>query len=292
MTLDRLQARLKAYQQKTHAPWHIIELDYVIFWILLGISKTPTLHNNLTFKGGTALRKAYFENYRFSEDLDFTASPLLPKGNPLFLSIKESCKTAQASMSSFIEPLKMEVHPLQKGKPHPEGQEAFIIKTQFPWHREPLTTIIIEITFNEEVIAPNITRSIFHPYGEPLTCTLSTYCLEEIIAEKLRAILQNTKKLHEKRWARSRARDYYDIWYILKHKKNELNIQQLPSLLQQKCTLKNVYFKSYEQFFDPDYLEEVEKTWSEWLGLLVSGLPTFQEVIGYLKTELKAICEV
>ncbi len=218
----------------------------MIFWILLGISKTPTLHNNLTFKGGIALRKAYFGDYRFSEDLDFTASPLLPKGNPLFSFIKESCKAAQASMSSFIEPLRMEIHPFQEGRPHPEGQEAFIIKTQFPWHREPLTTTIIEITFNEEVIASNIKKPIFHPYGEPLSFTLNTYCLEEIIAEKLRAILQHAKKLHEKGWTRSRARDYYDIWHILKHKKNELNIHQLPYLLQQKCILKNVHFKNYE----------------------------------------------
>jgi len=49
-----------------------IEKDYVLSWLLFAISKNQTLHNALVFKGGTVLKKAYFEDYRFSEDLDFT----------------------------------------------------------------------------------------------------------------------------------------------------------------------------------------------------------------------------
>lgn len=46
--------------------------DYVLSWLLLGISKNPILSDNLVFKGGTVLKKVYFPDYRFSEDLDFT----------------------------------------------------------------------------------------------------------------------------------------------------------------------------------------------------------------------------
>ena len=49
-----------------------VEKDYVLSWVLYGISKHPQLSEWL-FKGGTALKKCYFETYRFSEDLDFTA---------------------------------------------------------------------------------------------------------------------------------------------------------------------------------------------------------------------------
>jgi predicted nucleotidyltransferase component of viral defense system len=48
-----------------------VEKDYVISWVLYGIS----MHSKLTkwfFKGGTCLKKCYFDTYRFSEDLDFT----------------------------------------------------------------------------------------------------------------------------------------------------------------------------------------------------------------------------
>ncbi len=49
----------------------IIEKDYIISWILIGLSEN-SLKNNLIFKGGTCLKKCFFLDYRFSEDLDFT----------------------------------------------------------------------------------------------------------------------------------------------------------------------------------------------------------------------------
>ncbi|GAI46757.1 unnamed protein product, partial [marine sediment metagenome] len=54
--------------------WEIIEKDYILSWVLAGIAANKKLQNKLVFKGGTALKKCYFGNYRFSEDLDFTAS--------------------------------------------------------------------------------------------------------------------------------------------------------------------------------------------------------------------------
>ena len=50
----------------------VIEKDYVLGWILAGIAATPELRGTWVFKGGTCLRKCYYETYRFSEDLDFT----------------------------------------------------------------------------------------------------------------------------------------------------------------------------------------------------------------------------
>jgi len=48
-----------------------IEKDYVISWVLKGISNSDYLKERLIFKSGTALRKIYFSGYRLSEDLDF-----------------------------------------------------------------------------------------------------------------------------------------------------------------------------------------------------------------------------
>ncbi|TDJ56782.1 MAG: hypothetical protein E2O46_00535 [Ignavibacteria bacterium] len=44
----------------------------MIGWILKGIPDNEFLKNKLRFKGGTALRKIHFPDYRLSEDLDFT----------------------------------------------------------------------------------------------------------------------------------------------------------------------------------------------------------------------------
>jgi len=48
------------------------EKDYILSWILTGISHAEDLRAALAFKGGTVLKKFYFDDYRFSEDLDFT----------------------------------------------------------------------------------------------------------------------------------------------------------------------------------------------------------------------------
>ena len=51
---------------------NVVEKDYILGWILGGIDAQQTLKQSWVFKGGTCLKKCYFETYRFSEDLDFT----------------------------------------------------------------------------------------------------------------------------------------------------------------------------------------------------------------------------
>lgn len=52
-------------------PEKVIELDYCLAWFLIGLYRAE-LGQHLAFKGGTALRRCHFGEYRFSEDLDFT----------------------------------------------------------------------------------------------------------------------------------------------------------------------------------------------------------------------------
>jgi len=54
---------------------HVVEKDYVIGWVLIGLSRNQHLQTQWVFKGGTCLKKCYVETYRFSEDLDFTLTP-------------------------------------------------------------------------------------------------------------------------------------------------------------------------------------------------------------------------
>ena len=54
------------------APMHVIEKDYALSYVLAGIARQPKLSHSLIFKGGTALKKIFFGDYRFSEDLDFS----------------------------------------------------------------------------------------------------------------------------------------------------------------------------------------------------------------------------
>ena len=51
---------------------NVVEKDYLLGWMLAGIAQHPQTRDTWVFKGGTCLKKCYFETYRFSEDLDFT----------------------------------------------------------------------------------------------------------------------------------------------------------------------------------------------------------------------------
>lgn len=69
-SLSLLSNRL-AVRGGRRVPEGVLERDYCLSWILVGLAYSP-LRDRLAFKGGTALKKCYFEDYRFSEDLDFT----------------------------------------------------------------------------------------------------------------------------------------------------------------------------------------------------------------------------
>ncbi|MFA4647786.1 nucleotidyl transferase AbiEii/AbiGii toxin family protein [Pyrococcus kukulkanii] len=55
--------------RKKGVPESTVERDYAQDWLLFGLSKTCL---KMALKGGTGIRKAYIEGYRFSDDLDFT----------------------------------------------------------------------------------------------------------------------------------------------------------------------------------------------------------------------------
>ena len=67
-TIDSL-LRLAARAQPD-TPFWALEKDYALSYLLAGMAQVGTL----VLKGGTALRKFYFSDYRFSEDLYFSVT--------------------------------------------------------------------------------------------------------------------------------------------------------------------------------------------------------------------------
>lgn len=288
MNIIPLRIRLDREKKKNGLTFETVQQDYLLSWILCGLYEHSALKENLIFKGGTALKKCYFGNYRFSEDLDFSVISSIPRKEKLLISIIEACKIAEQKMNEFAE-VRLIIERYEEKDDHPFEQEAFKVRAQFPWHREPLTSAKIEITMEETIIFPPITKKILHPYDEKIDTSIQTYCLEEIVLEKLRAILQKTKKLHEEGRDRSRTRDYYDLWRIFITFESSLYFENFPTLLQKKCDLKKVRFAGAESFFDPVMMETVRRTWKQWLGNLVSDLPDCSLVISELRTKLESL---
>lgn len=280
-----LRARLLESRERIQAPWQVLERDYLLSWVLAGISKVDILHTSLVFKGGTALKKCYFGDYRFSEDLDFTGSPFTPQGESLYVAMQEACSQTAKLLDTYA-PIEISCQRYQERQPHPRGQEAFDIRARFPWHRQPQTTVMVEVTRDEKLIKPPITLPLIHEYGEKLNVMLQVYSLEEIVAEKLRAILQNIQAFEQKGWVRSRARDYYDLWRILSTYKENLDLSNFPEILYQKCQHRGVSFSDSNSFFSPKLLLEVEKTWHQWLEPLLSNLPPYTLVLKELRDQV------
>lgn len=163
--------------------------------------------------------------------------------------------------------------------PHPTGQEAFNIYLKFPWQPTLLCRIKVEVTHDEPVILPVVKKPILHEYEELIDCTVACYPIEEVIAEKLRALLQTHQKLITRGWNRPRARDYYDLWCVLNKYGDSIDSVKVISTLNQKCQHRAVEYQTVEDFFTTELLAEARQHWQPTLRVLVLDLPELERVI-------------
>ncbi|MFQ5790664.1 MAG: nucleotidyl transferase AbiEii/AbiGii toxin family protein [Acidobacteriota bacterium] len=283
-----LHTRILEARKRLGIPWGVLERDYLLSWILAGIGQVNLLCDTLAFKGGTALKKCYFGDYRFSEDLDFSGIGDVATGDTMEHAVREACDVAAKLLDEYA-PITIVCERYTEKEPHPGGQEAFAIRAQLPWQRQPYTRVMIETAVDEKLLKPVTKRKIIHEYGEPLDAQIQVYALEEIVAEKLRAILQHAEKLDERGWRRSRARDYYDLWRVMGAYKNQMDLSGFVSFLGEKCAVRSVGFSSSEDFFPETMLPHIERTWDHWLGPLVPKLPPFETVIAELRPQIASL---
>ena len=287
MVKSAIHSLISQAHKSTRIPWHVIERDYLLSWVLAGISQVPALNDTLVFKGGTALRKCYFDDYRFSEDLDFTGLPAAPRGDNMENSIREACEIVQQRL--LKESVDIVCKRYVEKRPHPGNQEAFKIQARLPWHNYPLTSIKVEISMDEKILRPQQRRKIIHHYDEPFEAEINTYCLEEVVAEKLRAILQNVDRFKTSRWVRPRARDYYDLWHILSTRRDDMDFTDFSSFLRNKCSAKNITFTGAEDFFDDSLLALVGRHWENSLADIVPDPPALKTVLSDLRKQIASL---
>ena len=114
--LKPIRTRLNKLREKTNVELSVYERDYLISFLLLALSQVPSLADNLVFKGGTALRKCYFADYRFSEDLDFSAiEPFVV--DELDAALNQVCATAASTMQQY-EPFEIKWSRVAQSRKH------------------------------------------------------------------------------------------------------------------------------------------------------------------------------
>lgn len=242
----------------------IVEKDYVLGWILNGIYNHSEAQNSWIFKGGTALKKCYFNDYRFSEDLDFSLAEIdyedSSKWRALILDISD-----WVNEHSGIEiPEKFIEIDMYKS---PQGQKMIQASLRFngPLRRKTnLPRIKLDLCPHEKIILKPEKNPIHHPYSDSLKDIIEATCypFDEIFAEKIRALAE-----------RSRARDLYDIIHLYQSRNRIKNKKNLLKILEEKCKHKRILLPTLETIQKhPQYNIII----SEWENMLNHQLPELE----------------
>jgi predicted nucleotidyltransferase component of viral defense system len=280
-----LQSEIRKIAEKEGVPTDTIDKSWVLGHFLAELFRLDWAQQYLVFKGGTCLKKCYFKDYRFSEDLDFTLidSKIIITKN-LLQSVFDSITS---NVGILFSPIKIN---LLKSNNQAVGYETRVgfwganhKRNQPPTPFNKWTTSIkIEIIFYEKLVDAPECRSIYHNFTDNLSLAgvkIPCYSISEIIAEKFRALLQRSY---------SAPRDYYDLWKMLQLKE-EIDWNKIVRIFKQKMEYKGILWNGYEEFFHPTRINSMKLAWKNSLKnhLNDNELPDIETVL----SELKLTCE-
>lgn len=218
--IDKKEIEAKAKEFEIHVA--NVERDYVFGWFLFGIFSVSNLKDTIFLKGGNALRKGYFENTRFSTDLDFgipgdiSEDVLLNEMNKVCDFIQERTKVVFIKENNKVtEKFVAAESPL----PDLRVWEVRVYFRDFYAGTDHFTIkISMDITRFDKVLLPIQSCRLIHPYSDAneLVCMLRCMKLEEIIATKLKCLLQ-----------RQHAPDLFDYVHTIRILGGEINKEEV-----------------------------------------------------------------
>jgi len=241
-----------------------IERDYHLGLILKAIAEEPQLKEGVVFRGGTALRKCYFRDYRFSEDLDFTLlDRQLNNQDKIGNLMKKVCRRTNQDFGTTLELFKVSLAKAEY------GEEAFRAVLHFQGFLGR-GKVKVDLSFTDKIFLEPIFRTIRHDYPDRdkfLEPQLKVFPLEEIIADKQTAIS----------YIRTypRNRDLYDVWYIAKNA--EVDWSKVKDTYLAKCRFREIDPELIRDI-DEDHLKRFGSYWEVQLSHQVANLPDFKEV--------------
>jgi predicted nucleotidyltransferase component of viral defense system len=245
-----------------------IEKDYILSWILFGISNHEQLSKTIVFKGGTVLKKIYFEDYRFSEDLDFTLLNNETENETIFEWFKETFEFIKEEANILFE--------IINDNEHEDGGINFYISYIGPLGGQSSNKKVkVDISRSEQLVFEPVIKSVFTDYSDLEEHTLLCYPLEEILVEKMRSVMQ-----------RMQARDFYDIWYLLEI--HEMDIDFYASEFKAKCESKDLQATDFPKKL-MERLPQYKGRWQSSLKEQIKDLPNFEQVEREVLRQIKKL---
>ena len=237
----------------------IIEKDYVISWILLGLAGSR-LKESFAFKGGTALKKVYFPDYRYSEDLDFTLLGDLEE-KVLIDGFRAVLRELEKSQDLLFE-LKEE-----RIERHINTLTFYVDFVGPLLARLGSRNIKIDFTLIEKLVFSVEEKIIKAPYSDckGLKRKSKTYSLEEVLTEKLCALIGRTE-----------PRDLYDTHSLFNL--GNLKYHEVAEGFRVKAETKKIDSRRLSSIFRQKEAT-IAKLWEIRLAHQVDELPDLEEVI-------------
>ena len=246
----------------------VIEKDYTLGWLLAGIAAHPEIGQSWIFKGGTCLKKCYFETYRFSEDLDFTLT------NPDHLN-EEFLLATFAEIAGWIydqsgieipaDTIRFEIYENPRGSTSSQGRVGYRGPMQ---RRGDVPRIKLDLTDDEILVLEPVMREVHHPYTDLLEGGINVLCygFEEVFAEKIRALAE-----------RERPRDLYDVVHLYRREGINPDRALILNTLSEKCRFKGIDVPTLEILTNQPEREDLEADWEHMLAHQLPVLPPFQQ---------------
>jgi len=231
------------------------------------------------FKGGTCLKKCYFETYRFSEDLDFTIPKELEIG-------KDSIQTYLYEVASEIESLSGITFPRSDWKideyDNKRGNTSIQVKIPFDGPLKlpsrSLQRVKFDLTQDELLADVPVLRDLHHIYADKLEPTpkIRCYSINEILAEKTRALVERF----------GRARDVYDVVNISRNFRVEIDPSRTIELAQAKFEFKELSLPTVSFIMDSIDLELLKSNWDSQLAHQINELPPVESYVDDLENAI------
>jgi len=240
------------------------EKDYVILWVLSGLIHSDMTRHGWVFKGGTCLRHCYYEGYRFSEDIDFSCKP---GGDNLETSLQLLQKAADRVQSETG--IRLAVRDALT-IPGDFQIEIPVEYSRGGTRRQGLPQVKVHLTFDEPILDKPAVRMIKSRYTDLSSFKVHSYTKKEIVAEKLRSLLQQQKK-----WPR--PRDLYDLWYMLCRAGEQFDWNELLPMFKEKCRIRDVK-PDLAALTSADLKQLNKNAWRDRLGPMLKELPDFNVV--------------
>lgn len=251
----------------------VVEKDYALGWLLWGIHHHPVASQDWVFKGGTCLKKCYFETYRFSEDLDFsyrgTEQPTVGSLTKVMSEVSDLVMS-EAGLEFPKASIQFEIFQNPRGSLSIQGGIKYRGPVRPQVGLQQMQRIKIDLTLDEPLVLPPVIKSVDHPYSDKPEDGISilSYDYEEVFAEKVRALAQ-----------RLRPRDLYDVIHL--HRRMDLNPDRdkVYSTLESKCRLRGIDIPTMESLETHDNRAFLESEWENQLKHQIPVLPDFQSFL-------------